>query len=133
VTKSVTENANAINLGVSAGGSGAVPSTDADTVEAYEKSIQAIRTRLAELDTDWRRRAAALRPINDDVQAVLDSDGFIEDLYIDPTALTRYTHIELEDLITEVLRDSSERLREVILETSEQHTGPESPLGELLK
>jgi DNA-binding protein YbaB len=133
VTKSVTENANAIDLGVSAGGSGAVSSADADTVEAYEKSIQAIRTRLAELNTDWRRRAAALRPINDDVQAVLDSDGFIEDLYIDPTALTRYTHIELEDLITEVLRDSGERLREVILETSEQHTGPESPLGELLK
>lgn len=131
MTKSVTENA--ISPGASGGGSASVPLSDDEVVAAYEKSIQAVRARLADLETEWRRRAAALGPINDDVQAVLDKDGFIEDLYIEPSALTRYTHIELEDLITDVLRDSSERLREVILETSEQHTSPESPLGELLQ
>lgn len=123
---------NATNA-ASGGGSEAVSLSDDEVVAAYEKSIQAVRARLAALEDEWRRRAAALGPINDDVQAVLDKDGFIEDLYIEPTVLTRYTAIELEDLISDVLRDSSERLREVILETSEHHTSPESPLGELLQ
>lgn len=106
---------------------------DDEYVEAIQKTVEAIRSRIAALNADCRRRAAELRPISDEVQATLDMDGYLEELYIEPTTLTRYTHIELEDLITDVLRASSERIREVFREVHEQHLGPESPMHELLQ
>jgi hypothetical protein len=42
-----------------------------------------------------------------DVVAVkLDGDGYLRDMFIEPTALTSHTHTGLEHLITDVLRDS---------------------------
>jgi DNA-binding protein YbaB len=61
----------------------------------------------------------------------LDGDGYLRDMFIEPTALTTHTHTELEDLITDVLRDSHVRLREVVLEVFNRYWGPDSSWGEL--
>ena len=69
------------------------------------------RALMAELNTavqNMRERD----PISDVVVASFDRDGYLRDLFIEPTALTDYTHTGLEDLITAVLRDGNERLRE---------------------
>lgn len=85
-------------------GSNPMPASDAEAVAEYEKQIEMVRAALAEFNADCQRRADDLGPFGEEVQVTIERDGYIEDLYIEPTALTRYTHIELEDLITDVLR-----------------------------
>ncbi|WP_156296859.1 hypothetical protein [Mycobacterium paragordonae] len=111
-----------------------MPASDADPVAALEKQIEMVRAALAEFNADCQRRADDLGPFGEEVQVTIERDGYIEDLYIDPTALTRYTHIELEDLITDVLRGGSERMLTVLNEAFDQHIGPsDSPVRELLQ
>lgn len=101
---------------------------------AYMKQIEMVRAALAEFNADCQRRADDLGPFGDEVQATIERDGYIEDLYIEPTTLTRYTHIELEDLITDVLRGGTERMHAVMNEAFDQHIGPQdSPVRELLR
>nr|WP_156770624.1 hypothetical protein [Mycobacterium gordonae] len=115
-------------------GSNPMPASDADAVAAIEKQIEMVRAALAEFNADCQRRANELGPFGEEVQVTIERDGYIEDLYIDPTVLTRYTHIELEDLITDVLRGGSERMYTVLNEAFDQHIGPEdSPVRELLR
>ncbi len=115
-------------------GSNPMPASDADPVAALEKQIEMVRAALAEFNADCQRRADDLGPFGEEVQVTIERDGYIEDLYIDPTALTRYTHIELEDLITDVLRGGSERMLTVLNEAFDQHIGPsDSPVRELLQ
>jgi len=65
------------------------------------------------------------------VVATLDGDGYLRDLFIEPTALTSHTHTELEDLITDVLRDSNVRLREVVMEAISRYWGENSAWHDL--
>ncbi len=52
-------------------------------------------------------------------------------MFIEPTALTSHTHTELEDLITNVLRDSHVRLREVVIEALNRYWGLDSSWPEI--
>lgn len=122
------------NSATNRAGSNLTPASDEELVAAYEKQIEMVRAALAEFNADCQRRADELGPFGEEVQVTIERDGYIEDLYIDPTALTRYTHIELEDLITDVLRGGSERMYAVLMEAFHQHIGPEdSPVRELLR
>jgi DNA-binding protein YbaB len=99
--------------------------TDEEYVAALEEGLRATRARVAEFNATTQR-AIELDPISDLVAATFDGDGYISDLFIDPTTMTRYTNTELEDLITEVLRDSTVRLREVVREAIDRYFGPDS-------
>ena len=104
--------------------------TDEEYVAAIEQGLRVTRARAAEFNAATQK-AIELDPISDLVVATFDGDGYLSDLVIDPTALTRYTYTELEDLITEVLRDSNLRLREVVRETFDHYFGPNSPWHDL--
>ena len=99
--------------------------TDEEYVAAIEEGVRATRARAAEFNAAIQR-AIELGPISDLVAATLDGDGYLGDLFIEPTALTSHTYTELEDLITEVLRDSNARLREVVLEAVNRYWGVDS-------
>ena len=70
-------------------------------------------------------------PISDVVVATFDGDGYLCDLLIEPTALADFTHTGLEDLITEVLSEGTQRLREVAQAAIDRYWGPESSWQEL--
>ena len=70
-------------------------------------------------------------PISDVVVATFDGDGYLCDLFIEPTALADFTHTGLEDLITEVLSEGTQRLREVAQAAIDRYWGPESSWQEL--
>jgi hypothetical protein len=99
--------------------------TDEEYVAAIEEAVRATRARAAEFNAAIQR-AIELDPISDLVVATLDGDGYLRDLFIEPTALTSHTYIELENLITEVLRDSNVRLREVVTEAVNRYWGADS-------
>jgi DNA-binding protein YbaB len=104
--------------------------TDEEYVAAIEEGVRATRARAAEFNAAIQR-AIELDPISDLVVATLDGDGYLRDLFIEPTALTSHTYIELEDLITEVLRDSNVRLREVVMEAVNRYWGADSSWNDL--
>jgi DNA-binding protein YbaB len=104
--------------------------TDEEYVAAVQEGLRVTRERIAELNAA-AQKAIELDPISDLVVATFDADGFLVDLFIDPTALTSYDHTELEDLITEVLRDGNSRLREVVLETFDHYFSAGSPWHDL--
>ena len=104
--------------------------TDDEYVAAIEEGLRVTRARAAEFKATTQK-AVELDPISELVVAQFDGDGYISDLFIDPTALTRNTSTELEDLITEVLRDSTFRLREVVREAFERYFGPDSAWHDL--
>jgi DNA-binding protein YbaB len=104
--------------------------TDDEYVAAIMDGIRDTRARAAEFNAAVER-AIELDPISDLVAVKLDGDGYLRDMFIEPTALTTHTHTELEDLITDVLRDSHVRLREVVLEVFNRYWGPDSSWGEL--
>ena len=60
-------------------------------------------------------------PISDDVVAKFDSDGYLDDLWIDPTAMRRYTNVELEGLITDVLQRTERGMEEAVRGLLEEH------------
>jgi hypothetical protein len=51
-------------------------------------------------------------------------------LYIDPTALRQYTNIELEEIITTVLRETNNLVRDAVLNLMERYLVESSPLYE---
>ena len=104
--------------------------TDEEYVAAIEEGLRVTRARAAEFKASTQR-AIEVDPISELVVANFDGDGYLSDLFIDPTALTRYTYTELEELITEVLRDSTFRLREVVREAFDRYFGPDSAWQDL--
>jgi hypothetical protein len=104
--------------------------TDEEYVAAIEEGLRVTRARAAEFKASTQK-AIELDPISDQVVASFDGDGYLHDLFIAPTALTSYTYTELEELITEVLRDSTYRLREVVREAFDRYFGPDSAWGDL--
>lgn len=100
---------------------------------AVFKHLEMLSGVFAAYKADLARRTEELGPFGDDVQATLNRYGHLEDLYIDPTALTRYTHVELEDVITDALRGGAERLGAVEKEVWHDHYESEgAPIRELL-
>lgn len=95
-----------------------------------EEGLRVTRARAAEFMAATQK-AIELDPVSDLVVATFDGDGYLSDLFIDPTVMTRYTYTELEDLITEVLRDSTFRLREVVREAIDRYFGPDSAWHDL--
>ena len=104
--------------------------TDEEYVAAIIEGVRDTRARAAEFNAAVER-AIELDPISDLVAVKLDGDGYLRDMFIEPTALTTHTHTELEDLITVVLRDSHVRLREVVLEALNRYWGPDSSWREI--
>ncbi|KPN48854.1 hypothetical protein AN931_22975 [Mycobacterium intracellulare subsp. chimaera] len=105
-------------------------STPQERIAAVDQGLRMTRAMLAELN-DASRNVGHQDPISDVVIASFDRDGYLSDLFIEPAALADYTHTELEDLITEVLRDGNERLREASLAIMDRYWGPESSWHEL--
>ena len=108
--------------------------SDDEYTAAFLKQTEMVQAAVAAFHADCERRSEELGPFGANVQATLNRDGHLEDLYIDPTALTRYTHLELEDVITDALRGGAERLGAVLVETWHDHYEAEhSPIRELLE
>ena len=99
--------------------------TDEEYVAAIIEGVRATRARAAEFNAAVER-AIELDPVSDVVAVKLDGDGYLRDMFIEPTALTSHTHTELEHLITDVLRDSNVRLREVVMEIFNRYWGADS-------
>lgn len=99
--------------------------TDEEFVATMEEGIRVARARAAAFNAALER-TFELDPISDVVTVNFDGDGYLHDLVIDPTALTSHTYTELEDLITEVLRDGHARLEELVMEAAERCWGSNS-------
>jgi hypothetical protein len=97
-----------------------------DVYEEYQQELEAVKNRIAAFMVALER--IKVDPINDDVVATFDSDGYLADLYIDPTAMRRYTNVELEELIGDVLRGTEKQMNEAVRELIEQYG-----LSDLLK
>ena len=69
-------------------------------------------------------------PIHADVVPVFDTDAMLVRLHIEPTAMTRYTHTELEELITRSLQDARIQMKERISELFAKYLAPGDPLFE---
>ncbi|AFV14878.1 MULTISPECIES: hypothetical protein [Mycobacterium] len=105
-------------------------STPQERIADVDQGLRVTRALLAELNAaahNMRERD----PISDVVIAAFDSDGYLSDLFIKPTALADYTHTGLEDLITDVLRESFDRLFEASNAIIDRYWGPESSWHEL--
>ena len=87
-------------------------STPQDRIAAVDQGLRVTRALVAELNTAAHNMREQ-DPISDVVVATFDGDGYLCDLFIEPTALADFTHTGLEDLITEVLSEGTQRLREV--------------------
>lgn len=100
--------------------------TDDDEVEDFEQGVAEAAARAAAFNaaTD----SVEIDPISDVVVAKFDSDGFLTRLDIDATALKQYTNTELEEIITKVLRDSNNQLRDAVQALFERYFVPHSPL-----
>lgn len=103
---------------------------DEDYVTAVLNGLKESRSRAMAFD-EAVREALDSESISDTVTVTFDVDGYLDDLFIDPAASARYTHTELEELITAVLRDGSERLRRAMETTIERHFGPGSAWREM--
>jgi len=105
-------------------------STPQERIAAVEQGLRVTRALVAELNA----AAQTMReqdPISDVVRATFDGHGYLCDLFIAPTALTDYTHTGLEDLITDVLAQSCQRLNEAAQAAIDRYWGPESSWREL--
>ena len=90
-----------------------------DVYEAFQQELEEVRGRIAAFMLALE--GIEVDSTSDDVVARFDSDGFLADLYIDPTAMRKYTHIELEELVTDVLRGTEKHMEEAVRELIEQH------------
>lgn len=105
--------------------------TDEEYVAAIEKGVRVTRARAAEFNA-IAQQGLDFEPVSDMVTVTFDSDGYLKDLVIDPTAPTRYTHTELEELITTVLRESTLRLRDAALAALDLYFGADSSWQDLV-
>jgi len=84
---------------------------DEDHVDAVVQALAAARAAakevLAALDHPDRSESGS-----DVVSIVLDADGYVADMFIDPIARAQFTNTELEELITAEMRAATVRLRE---------------------
>lgn len=62
------------------------------------------------------------------VSVRFDSNGTLVDIDIDPSALSDYTNTELEQIITDVLRQTRQALHSQVLELLATYMAPNSPL-----
>ncbi|BBC69125.1 hypothetical protein MML61_27455 (plasmid) [Mycobacterium marinum] len=105
-------------------------STPQERIAAVDQGLRVTRALVAEtLAAAHNMREQD--PISDVVVATFDGDGYLCDLAIAQTALADYTHTALEDLITEVLSEGTQRLREVALSAIDRYWGPGSSWHEL--
>ncbi|MCV7034899.1 MULTISPECIES: hypothetical protein [Mycobacterium] len=100
--------------------------SDDDEVADWEQGVAEAAARASAFNEALE--SIAIDPISDVVVAKFDSDGFLTRLDIDPTALKQYTHTELEELITQVLRDSNNQLRDAAQALFGRYLDPASPL-----
>ncbi len=105
-------------------------STPQDRIAAVDQGLRVTRALVAELNTAAHNMREQ-DPISDVVVATFDGDGYLCDLFIEPTALADFTHTGLEDLLTEVLSEGTQRLREVAQAAIDRYWGPESSWQEL--
>jgi hypothetical protein len=102
--------------------------TDEERVEAIQQAVRMSRGLAAEFS------AIDLTTVSSDsseIEATFDRDGFLADLVIAPTALADHTHIELEDMVTDVLRDGNAQLGEAIMAAASRYWGADSSWQEL--
>ncbi|MEE6140643.1 hypothetical protein SKC41_30580 [Mycobacterium sp. 050128] len=105
-------------------------STPQERIAAVDQGLRVTRALMADLNTAAHNMREQ-DPLSDVVVPTFDGDGYLCELFIAPTALADYTHTGLEDLITEVLGEGMQRLREVALAAIDRHWGPESSWHEL--
>ena len=103
--------------------------SDQERVDAIQQGLRVTRGLVAELMAIDPK--AATDDSHHAVEVVFDRDGFLSDLVIAPTALADHTHIELEDLITDVLREGNAQLNEAIMAAMARFWGPDSSWQEL--
>ncbi|MBB3753683.1 hypothetical protein FHT44_006205 [Mycolicibacterium sp. BK634] len=81
----------------------------------------------------WRARNAAFleaaariapEPVHQAVSARFDSNGTLLELQIAPTALCDYTNVELETIITDVLRQTRASVHAQMMELFEKYLAP---------
>ncbi len=81
----------------------------------------------------WRARNAAFldaaariapEPVHEAVTARFDSNGTLLELEIAPTALGDYTNVELEEIITDVLRRTRASMHAQMMELFEKYLAP---------
>ena len=84
----------------------------------------------------WRARHAAwnaavdsieVERFHDAVAARFDSNGTLIALDIDPSALTNYTNVELEQIITDVLQRTRESVHEQVMNLFAHYLAPSDP------
>lgn len=100
--------------------------SDQERVEAIQQGLRVTRGIVAEFNALGSQTVSTA-----DIDATFDRDGFLSELVIAPTALADHTHIELEDLITDVLREGNAQLNEAIMAAMERFWGPDSSWQEL--
>jgi hypothetical protein len=102
---------------------------DQERVEAIQQGLRVTRGLVAELMAIDPKAGAD--DGHHEVEVAFDRDGFLSDLVIAPTALADHTHVELEDLITDVLREGNAQLNEAIMAAMARFWGPDSSWQEL--
>lgn len=90
-----------------------------DGYEEFQQELEETRARIAAFMLALDQ--IQIDPTSDDVVAQFDSDGFLKDLYIDPTAMRRYTNTELEQLVTDVLRGTERKVMEKVRALIKEH------------
>ena len=93
-------------------------------------------TRVEQSIAHWRARNAAFKdavgriqvdPIHEAVTARFDSNGTLQVLDVDPSALQDYTNTELEEIITEVLQRTRAQVHAQVMELFETYLAPNHP------
>ena len=99
--------------------------TDDEYVARVESAIAHWRARNAA----WMRAISRIRvdPFHDAVTARFDSNGTLLELDIDEAALSDYTNIELEQIITDVLRKTREQVHQQVMELFGKYLAPNDP------
>jgi len=91
----------------------------ADVYEEYHHAIAEVKERIAMFSVAVEQ--VAVEPITNEVVAQFDTDGFLTDLYISPAARRRYTNVEGEQLITEVLQGTERQMSEAVRALIDQY------------
>lgn len=106
-------------------GQGVSAVSDEDEVADSERTLARWRARNAAFLAATER--IEMEPLSDVVVARFDADAALTALDIDPIALTDYTNTELEELITAVVQDTREQVREEMLALFARYLVPSSP------
>jgi len=104
------------------------PLADDEFVRRFEAHLAHQRARHAA----WQLAIEdiTITPLSRDVVPVFDTDAMLVQLYIEPTVMTRYTHTELEELITRSLQHTRDQMKTQISELFAKYLAPGDPLFE---